>query len=410
MVGICRWQGHAGNRTMKTKLKLAVKGLVSPFLNQKLTRYKSRQTCKESFVATVKPTEAGVDIFAGPASFKMRVVDGDWVEPEVYDFAIFGLAALSLSNGWKITAEMPVSTSMIKKVDEITNVYKLWSIDKLSKLRIDLPIAGTEGLSSRGLGRLVCLSGGVDSTFAAICAHEAGDLDGCLLIAGADYPDASHKGFIELRKRVSAIASAFGSKLTTVETTIRQSRFEWEMMHGFNLASCLHYLSGTYKSGGIGLDNTLAQDVVRNPWGNNAALPYLFSTDRFSIKGFGEFANRVSKIKKIHEFDSSLFDTMSICWANITIGGNCGHCRKCIGMRLALFALGISDKSMFVSHPDLIDAIDHLKVSNSLSAVKGQLVRTAEIVDALPDGPVRSRLSEFERAVRHRYFLLDPFR
>ena len=392
------------------RLKLAAKTSAELLTNNKYRKHKAAQKCKGSFVATTRPMDNGVEISMGIASIKMRVVDSNWTPPPVYDYAIFGLAALSLSNGWQITADMPVSKSMAKKIEEIANAFRLWSIDKLAPLRIDLPSVGVENNNNRKFGRIMCLSGGVDSTFAAISARKKDTLDGCLLIAGADYPDANHRGFIELRERVSAIASALGSTITIVETNIRQSKFQWGQMHGFNLSSCLHFLSGLYESGGIGLDNTLVQDVVRNPWGNNAALPYLFSTEGFSIKGFGDLDNRVAKIQKIYEFNPSIINLLSVCWENTSTGQNCGHCRKCTEMRLALFALDIPDKNVFVSHPNLVDAIGRFEVSNRLSPIKGQLVRTSEIVDVLPKGKVRSRLSEFEQAVRHRYFLLDPFR
>lgn len=372
--------------------------------------YLENQKCTGTHTATADEKENEVSIAAGPASFSVRVLQGEWTPPSAYDFAAFGLAALSMTHGWKIDVDIPITEDAAKKLDHMANVYRLWSIGRLSSMRLNFSNLESPNPGDRVSGGILCLSGGIDSTFAAAAAVEEGWVSAFLLIAGADYKNANEKGFAQLRERVSGIASIFGRDLSIVETDIRQSGIEWEMLHGLNLASCLHFFSSTYEAGGFGLDNTIYQDVVRNPWGNNAALPGLFSTEDFAVKGFGETANRVEKTRRIYDYNSDLMDLLSVCWEDETIGGNCGHCRKCIETRLCFHAAGISDEKTFLSHPSLEDAIDKFQVGGNLSKVKGQLVRTSELVDALPKGSLKSRLQDFEAEVRKQYLALDPMR
>ena len=372
--------------------------------------YLEKQKCTGTHTATVEKKENEVSVIAGPASFNVRVVQGEWTPPSAYDFAAYGLAALSLTHGWKINVDLPVTEDAAQRLDHMANVYRLWSIARLSSLRLIFSNLVSSSPGERAPGTLLCLSGGIDSTFAATAALEEGSVAAFLLIAGADYKNAGEKGFVQLRERVSAIASIFGRDLTIVETDIRQSGIEWEMLHGVNLASCLHFFSSTYEAGGFGLDNTVYQDVVRNPWGNNAALPRLFSTNDFRVDGFGETTNRVEKTRRIYDYSPDLMDLLSVCWEDETTGGNCGHCRKCIETRLCFLAAGISDQKTFLSHPPLEEAIDKFEVGGNLPKVKGQLVRTAELVDALPKGRVKSRLQDFEAEVRKKYLALDPMR
>lgn len=369
---------------------------------------KLKSTGTHSADAVVKDNE--IQIFAGPASFNIKVIRGDWTPPRVYDFAAFGLAGLSMTHGWEIKVDMPISESAAQNFDHLANVFRLWSISSLSHQRLEFSNLVSPDPCERYPGSILCLSGGVDSIFAATVAAEEGSLAAFLLIAGADYKNATEKGFTELLSRVSSVASIFGRELNIVETDIRQRGFEFGMLHGFNLASCLHFFSSTFRSGAYALDNTLYQDVVRNPWGNNAALPALFSTNDFAVRGIGNFTNRVKKINKIHQFNPDLIDLLSVCWKDVTTGANCGQCEKCIQTRLAFYALGICDSNAFLAHPPLDEAIDTFRVSRNFSRVKRQLLRTTELVDALPKGPVKSKLQSFEEEVRKMYFTLSPHR
>lgn len=385
------------------KKKMRTLSVLSPFYRRR--DYQKAQQVRGSATAHVKTVANGVEIEAGPASFAMRVIDGEWADPGFADYAAFGLAAASVSNGLEITLETPVSVGAAKSIHSVSNAFRLWAIDRLSPVRVNVPNTLESVAQSNRARRVICLSGGIDSTFAAVQAFENGNLDSFLLIAGADYPHSNHHGFIELRDRVSVIAERFNKPLTIVETSIRQTGINWELTHGFNLAACLHFLSGSFSAGGFALDNAIFQDFVRVPWGNNSALPNLFSTMQFPIEGYGAFETRVSKLWKIHAFDPNLVEQISVCWRDKTKGGNCGKCRKCIETRIAFRALGISDKKTFQEHPALEDEVVKFHVSPKHSQLRGQLVRVGELVDALEDGDLRSLLVQHESRLRDAFFL-----
>ena len=134
-----------------------------------------------------------------------------------------------------------------------------------------------------------------------------------LLIAGADYPSIEHRGFVDLRSRVSNIMQTLGMSLVVVETDIKKLPFNWEMLHSLNLAMCLSYLSPKFVAGGFAMDNTPQQDLARHPWGNSAALCKTMSLGYFPITPLVGELDRVEKIAAIAERDPALLRQLSVC-------------------------------------------------------------------------------------------------
>ena len=117
---------------------------------------------------------------------------------------------------------------------------ELWHSRKIypNKLKLNNIVEATHPKSSQP--GLICLSGGIDSTFAALECQNEHNISHGLLIAGADYPSKDSPGFISLKSRVDKIASTLNLDLVVVETSIRKHGFQWEMLHTLNLAMCLN--------------------------------------------------------------------------------------------------------------------------------------------------------------------------
>ncbi|MEM8791875.1 MAG: hypothetical protein AAGE80_09655 [Pseudomonadota bacterium] len=373
-------------------------------------KFLAKQKCTGAFVAKAREIDQGIRIEAGPASFAMRALNWDWVEPYTHDFAAFGLAALSLTNGWHITLDTPVSLSLRRQIDGLSKVYRLWSLPRLSALRLDMPDVVDPPAHEGRLGRIVCLSGGIDSVFAAITAKTRQDLAAGLIISGADYPCSRSPGFAERRRRVSAIADILGVPLYVVETDIRKAGYDWEMVHAFNLACCLHFCSGSYASGGYAYDWALHQEVFRNVVSNQSGLNRFFSTDGFALHGYGRRHNRIEKLAAIAAHDPALTRHISVCWENNEGGGNCGHCKKCVETRLAFHALGIPDEDTFDTREPLVDLIGRLTIGQGYTSVVNSMLRITELVDAMPKGPIRAALCDFEQTLRQHVFERHPLR
>lgn len=364
------------------------------------------QKLKGTFQAKCVSTDSELRIEAGPFSHRFRVVEGEWALPEVMDFAAYSLAALSMSSGVKFVFDAPVSRDAAQRIEALTNIYRFWAIRGLGPLRLDLPEQSASTFeSARSHGCVMCLSGGIDSVYAAVSEHQNGQLTHGLLIAGADYRDAKAQGFQELRCRVDYVADRLGLNVSVIETDIRQLRFNWGMMHGFVLAASLHVMERTHPAGRIALDYAGYQEVFNHPWGNSSVLPQYFSTSHFPIEGVGREKRRIDKLARIAEFDPDLPNMLSICFSDTETGGNCGKCFKCTSTRMLFHALDLDQAAAFQATPSLEDAVDHLTVPKTFTALRSRYLRISETLDALPKGSLRDKLSSYEQALRRAYII-----
>ena len=328
-----------------------------------------------------------ITVIAGPHRF--------WIESDdttlpgrhaTVDFAVYGLAGLSMSAGLSLTIDDPVSRAMASTLARMTQAFDLLALPRLHPLRITLTQVVDDPavpVPDRGL---LCLSGGIDSTFAATEARHHGVTHG-LLIAGADYPDAECAGYRELRQRVDGIARRLGLQLTEVRTTIRTVPFRWDMLHALNLAMCLTFLAPDFRQGAFALDNTLLQDLARHPWGNSAGLASTLGQRSFPIHSYGQNHDRVEKLRAIAATDPGLLPLLSVCWRDTAQGGNCGACTKCVMTRLNLLAISQPEAAMFPDAPPLQAALSALRPSRKPRVARGELLRLSENLWHLPDDP-----------------------
>ncbi len=301
------------------------------------------------------------------------------------DFAAFGLAILSMSTGLSIRLDQPVSRGVAGALQRLAQAFDLWQWPGVHPLRLWLPVIASD-VAPQGEARIICASGGVDSTSSAIEARADGFTHG-LLIAGADYPHDSVMAYGQLKYRVGAICSTLGLALVEVRTSLRRAPCNWEMLHSLGLAMCLYFVSPGFRAGGFALDNSLVQDLARHPWGNSAALAWIVGSGPFPIRGYGEHRDRVDKLRLIAARAPELVGQLSVCWRDTGSGGNCGACDKCTWTRLALLCCGLEESAAFPSAPPLADALRSRGVPQRLFNVKGMHVRLVELLWHLPEGP-----------------------
>lgn len=310
---------------------------------------------------------------------------------ETVDFAIFGLAIISVSFGVRIHIQQPVSRSVVGQFERLATGLSVLKLPKTLPLRLSFG-AIVDDKPAGGRDKIICVSGGVDSLAAAIRAKQQDEFTHALLIAGADYKEGS-AGFRDLHDRVSKICDRLDLGLEIVSTNIRSIKFNWNMLHAVNLAMCLNMFSDRFSSGAYALDNTALQDLARHPWGNSAPLASLLTSEAFPIKAYDHDTDRVQKLKRIAEYDLGLLSLLSVCWRDKSQGGNCGKCTKCVQTRLVFACLGLDEKLAF---PDVlpIGQVLDIKTPSNLYAHRGVVIRNSEILEHLPDGRIRQAFSE----------------
>ena len=243
---------------------------------------------------------------------------------------------------------------------------------------------------------LICMSGGVDSTFSAIQVPKASKYTHGILVAGADYPDAQSTGFRELSTRVNEIGKTTGITLIEVETSIRKHNVNWGMLHGPCLLMCQLFHSSIFGKGVISADYIPIQEIVLGPWGNSSPVIQSLSTPNFPIENIGSSTFRNDKIQKIHQEHPQLIEKLSVCYTNKQVGGNCGQCIKCIRTMLDYYSLGIEYEQHFLTERDLATLIKTLPVATLSETMRRvMLANYLEEEHRLPEGKIKEAVKQY---------------
>ena len=358
--------------------------------------------------ASVSVLSDGFNIEFGAQSFFVKI--GRAPDPNIatFDFAVFGLAAMSMSNNIEITLDSPVSESAASQLTRMQNTFDTWTCPKIAPLRLQLStvVPNPECPPRSAVG--ICLSGGVDSTAAAIEALDAHALTHGMLIAGADYPGRDAPGFIELHRKVAQQAEILGIDLLVTETNIRTCGFQWEMLHSLNLAMCLHANSDLLTTGAIGADLTDIQDLTMHPWGTSHAMSDLFPTANMGILSLNRTRGRTEKLREICNKTPELVEKLSVCWVDTSTGNNCGKCIKCQRTKLNFLAAIGEVPDIFIENPSVVDFVQKLSVPKRSSEIKTELVQMSNIYQNLDEGELKSVLGVHLAKIKKAYVLRMP--
>ncbi|MDT8344877.1 MAG: hypothetical protein RQ752_10660 [Thermohalobaculum sp.] len=329
---------------------------------------------------------------------------------EVVDFALFGLAALSMSDNIEITVDQPVSASAARQIAMLAHVYHAFALVNIAPLRLDLTNIVADPSPIATGRKIVCFSGGADSTAGAVEAVTRHGYTHALLIAGADYPSADHPGFIDLRVRVGRMADRLGLGLVTVETDIRALRVNWRMTHALCIAMCLHAHGAVFDAGGFGADTSDLADLVCHPWGMSNGLIDTLGTALLPVDLFNRTLWRPERLARIISHDPALARDLAVCWVDTRSSGNCGTCQKCLRTRMNLQSLGFDASGMFAQTPDLLATVRALDVPASFTSIRLELSRMSEVHHFMPAGPLRTAVGLHVEQLREAYVAIMPSR
>jgi len=382
-------------------------------LFQQITRgiqFRRRLRPSASLRATMHQSGSRTEVTLGSDSFFIDTSDPSLAVPECFDFVVPALAALSATRNIEIVFDQPVSRSMEARMDMLQTAYRFYCMSSISEPRLVLENVVTDPEPPAKGKKILCMSGGVDSTFAAISASQEHRYTHGLLIAGADYPSLTHPGFIDLRTRVERIAGRLGMELIVLETDLRRLGIEWEMTHGMLLASALHRMAAEFEEGAVGLDAGFAAQFLMHPWGSSSALFALLSTAAFPIRGFNQIEFRTQKVGRIIEFDPVLLDHLSVCWKDKSTAENCGTCFKCLRTRVALDASGFDAAHLFREAPPLTAFAELMEVPKSFRALRASVVMNTETHHFMPEGPEKDAVGRIVKRLRRAYVRRMPYR
>ncbi len=323
------------------------------------------------------------------------------------DFVLPLLAAIGMIHNRRFEIDAPVTREAVVNLCQLLFVWSCWSGADGNRTEI-LTHNIVEPDDRPRDGGLITLSGGVDSTFAALHARKAHGLEHALLVAGADYASARDAGFLELRDRVIRTTDALEMELHVVETNVRDVVTKWSLHHISVFIAILKLVGRGMGWVGYAADVTPWGELTYHPGANMAGFAGIAGTRDFPFRYLGAAKSRAGKLKAISEEAPGLLGNLSVCWADRTSGGNCGVCDKCIRTRLDLHAAGLDQKRMFADDMDLAKAVRDTPVPGKRKAAIQYLRLSLYSFMKMPEGEIRSAVQAKMTEVAAAHALLLP--
>jgi len=372
---------------------------------RKIINNRNKPPQRQSIRSSIKSNKEIVTIQVGNREFSIKGKRYGSEIRENSDYALYGLAALSMTYNLDIHLDGVVTNDTYIRISKLGELWQSWNAPGVFPLGITVSeIIKPENVERPG--GIFCLSGGVDSSYAGIGAAEDGYTH-ALLIAGADYSSKESIGFQQLKDRVSNISRYLNLELVIAETDIRSLRIHWGYFHTLLLAMCLSYSGSGLGFGGFSADNTIAQDYERHPWGNNHAVAAVLGSKDFPINYRGGDRNRSEKVGYIYKYMKEVVPYISVCNKDKNIGGNCGTCRKCVRTKLNFMANGIDYTPFFEKEINIIDFLERrIEIPERVNDIRAELMRQYDIYFSIQDGDVKVAVCKYivklERLLRKR--------
>lgn len=328
-------------------------------------------------------------------------------EPASSNHALTALLPFAMHQQADLHIHGAVDQTLLENLEESVDAWTMWRPDLYRRIQIsaDQALTVTPDLSA---GAALMYSGGVDANYAlvahkeALLGHRSREIRTAVLVQGFDIPLLDERWFSVARQHARPILDYFSCPLTEVQTNWRSICVDWEMEHGFAIASVLHQLDSSYGAGLWAADEPYNREVI--PWGSNSISNPLLSGGGFPIRCVGAGINRSAKTGVIGKI-RCISDHLRVCWRHPDNGLNCGTCEKCVRTRLALQAHGIHNTLAFGGDvgPEL--------VANIVLANRIQFELLQEVLH-IPESQLpqplktalRARLARFEREQQRHSF------
>jgi hypothetical protein len=341
---------------------------------------------------TVARNDNGFEIrFAGGSIF-FRCPAVNLQETRDFNFALLALALVSMSTGHAFHLSEPVTSSGLSQVRLYARVLQVMKpnifyspVVLCPNVIEDRPPAGTDSI--------VCLSGGVDSTYAAMIRRD--DFKYAMFVRGADYPLSATNILEGLAQRATRISQDLGLAPIIVDSNLKDYLSEYGLQHTGFLAACLYFTGSKFAGAGWAADDPHWGELVVYPWGNNAGLAQCLSLAGRPISHIGGSLSRSEKVVEIARQHSSLFTNISVCYKFRETADNCGRCEKCMRTRLNLQAIGdeqtrvACETMLFGNQADLTSYVRKVRIPEDAKRLKRAVFNYQELSIALPEGELK---------------------
>ncbi|HEX8526769.1 hypothetical protein [Allosphingosinicella sp.] len=271
------------------------------------------------------------------------------------DFAALAALPAAMATARDLHVEGRLDSELARNLANISSFWAQWRPGVYSAIRISADELVEARPARCGEGWALCLSGGVDSTFALLdnAARPPGlgyPIPTGLFVHGFDYPLDRIDAVETLLASIRGPARFAGAKIAVVRTNwktalCRQGPADWGHMFPLGLAAILHLFAGGHRGGLIASDCTFREDHEIAPVGNNPATNRMLSSAAFPIQPLGERTSRMDKIAGIARL--GFLADVNVCWQGPRTGRNCSECDKCLRTMFLCEAAAIDPSPAF---------------------------------------------------------------
>jgi hypothetical protein len=257
-------------------------------------------------------------------------VDGP-VKPDIsrVDFAVWSLLPIAMSEGCDLHIAGTGDPITAHNAKQLSRIWELWMPERFRSVEVSFDdyAAGT-----RGSGRLVLYSGGVDSTYNLLNYKKRGERPTLLTLQGLDYKYDDDERFARLiehtRPFVESVSAGHILLKTDIHHAYRTHGVKARIGHGFELAGALFLFGHAFEVGEIAPDFTPAQEYIAHPWGTNSVTNPLFASSSFRMETASNELSRTGKVRVLANSEVAV-RSLSFCKDYDSRPLNCGICSKC---------------------------------------------------------------------------------
>jgi hypothetical protein len=313
-------------------------------------------------------------------------------ETRDFNFALLALVLVSMSSGRAFHLSEPVTPSAVSQVRRYAHVLQVMKPNAFYSPVVICPNM-IEDLPSAGIESIICLSGGVDSTYASMIRQD--DFKYAMFVRGADYPLSATKILDGLADRVRRTSQELELTPIIVDSNLKDHLSDYGLQHTGFLAACLYFIRSKFAGAAWAADDPYWGELVVYPWGNNAGLSQCLSISGLPISHIGGSVSRSEKVVEISRRHPSLFTNISVCYKDRETADNCGRCEKCMRTRFNLQA--ISDEQtrvacetmLFGNQADLTSYVRKVRIPEDAKRLKRAILNYEELSIALPEGELK---------------------
>lgn len=315
-----------------------------------------------------KPLQVDFSITSTEASIDLDGQVVTWTTEATHPFsATTGNFALLAALPAAFTQKRPlhvlgeIDRALLRNAVLLSHFWAQWKPEMYGPIEITAKSI-VDGSPSKG-GHVICLSGGVDSTFALLSALNEKpslrlDVDLGVFVQGFDYGPNDKEAYNRILASIRAVAKERGVSVSSVKTNwaaqvCGAEKASWEHVHTLGLAAIMHLFGGDHAGGILGSDYTYTEDHTVAPWSSNGTTNRMIGARGFPVVPVGEHATRIDKIAAISNW--GVLPHVAVCWAGPRTGKNCSRCEKCIRTMLMCEARGIDPTPAFGRRPEPLD-------------------------------------------------------